>query len=270
MQLSISKDNFYIIYNGRLANEFDVLYNGSAVVTPRFFGGKGGFGSMLRAIGAQIEKTTNREACRDLSGRRLRDINEEKRLKAWLEKQSKSQEEASERKKKKLEKLCSEPKHEFKDQKYDDERSVLTERVADAVEEGFKAAAASTSGIKRTAETEKVTQKKQKVTLGFGLDLDSDELDSSDDDSSEPQNEKQSIGEENSDSDKASASNDATPSEKSEVIDTSEKNSGSEQSETIENLDSEENSVNKNENDECKEKLKTNGINAKIELSVSN
>lgn len=42
-------------------------------------GGKGGFGSMLRAIGAQIEKTTNREACRDLRGRRIRDINEEQR-----------------------------------------------------------------------------------------------------------------------------------------------------------------------------------------------
>jgi len=69
-------------------------------VTLSLCGGKGGFGSMLRyttiisllfnyndyhyfcffrAIGAQIEKTTNREACRDLSGRRLRDINEEKR-----------------------------------------------------------------------------------------------------------------------------------------------------------------------------------------------
>lgn len=48
-------------------------------VIPRVLGGKGGFGSMLRAIGAQIEKTTNREACRDLSGRRLRDINEEQR-----------------------------------------------------------------------------------------------------------------------------------------------------------------------------------------------
>ncbi len=36
-----------------------------------------GFGSMLRALGAQIEKTTNREACRDLSGRRLRDVNHE-------------------------------------------------------------------------------------------------------------------------------------------------------------------------------------------------
>jgi len=38
-----------------------------------------GFGSMLRSIGAQIEKTTNREACRDLSGRRMRDINNEKK-----------------------------------------------------------------------------------------------------------------------------------------------------------------------------------------------
>lgn len=38
-----------------------------------------GFGSMLRAIGAQIEKTTSREACRDLSGRRMRDINNEKK-----------------------------------------------------------------------------------------------------------------------------------------------------------------------------------------------
>lgn len=44
----------------------------------RVLGGKGGFGSMLRAIGAQIEKTTNREACRDLSGRRMRDVNNEK------------------------------------------------------------------------------------------------------------------------------------------------------------------------------------------------
>lgn len=38
-----------------------------------------GFGSMLRAIGAQIEKTTNHEACRDISGRRMRDVNNEKK-----------------------------------------------------------------------------------------------------------------------------------------------------------------------------------------------
>lgn len=64
-QLRICKENFYITYNGRLASDTDILCNGSATIKPRFFGGKGGFGSMLRAIGAQIEKTTNREACRD-------------------------------------------------------------------------------------------------------------------------------------------------------------------------------------------------------------
>ncbi|XP_033299027.1 replication stress response regulator SDE2 [Bombus bifarius] len=169
-------ENFYFIYNGRLVDENVTCYDGYISIIPRLFGGKGGFGSMLRAIGAQIEKTTNREACRDLSGRRLRDINEEKRLKAWIEKQGKREEEAAERKKKKLERLCTEPRHEFKDQTYERERSVLTERVGDAVEEGFKVA---TSGIKRKCDTE-LKPNKKKILLD--LDIDSDELDSSDED----------------------------------------------------------------------------------------
>lgn len=149
-------------------------------MVPRLLGGKGGFGSMLRAIGAQIEKTTNREACRDLSGRRLRDINEEKRLKAWIEKQAKREKEAVERKKKKLEKLCAEPKHEFRDQRYDKERSELTERVGDAVEEGFKAA--GPSGIKRKQEEDDKPNKRKTM---LDLDIDSDELDSDDSDEDE-------------------------------------------------------------------------------------
>lgn len=68
----------------------------------RLVGGKGGFGSMLRAIGAQIEKTTNREACRDLSGRRLRDIREERRLLDWAASQPQREEEARLRKEQKL------------------------------------------------------------------------------------------------------------------------------------------------------------------------
>merc|ERR1712129_261388 len=46
-------------------------------------GGKGGFGSMLRAAG-KLNKTTNRSACRDLSGRRQRFIEQEKELREWL------------------------------------------------------------------------------------------------------------------------------------------------------------------------------------------
>jgi hypothetical protein len=76
------QEDFFFTLNGRKIGHNDVLSQGNIIqITPKLPGGKGGFGSMLRAIGAQIEKTTNREACRDLSGRRLRDINEEKRFK---------------------------------------------------------------------------------------------------------------------------------------------------------------------------------------------
>lgn len=175
IQGSIAED-FYIIHNGKIASRDVTCYDGCITIVPRLLGGKGGFGSMLRAIGAQIEKTTNREACRDLSGRRLRDINEEKRLKAWIEKQGKREEEAAERKKKKLQRLCAEPKHEFKDQTYERERSALTERLGDAVEQGFHQVA-STSG-KRKGDEQECRSKKKKLLLD--LDIDSDELDTSD------------------------------------------------------------------------------------------
>ncbi|KAI8086831.1 Sde2 N-terminal domain-containing protein [Gilbertella persicaria] len=47
----------------------------------RLVGGKGGFGSMLRAQGGRMnaQKTTNFEACRDLQGRRIRTVNEAKK-----------------------------------------------------------------------------------------------------------------------------------------------------------------------------------------------
>lgn len=95
-----SSRDLYLLHNGRLAAPERPLQPGAVYqLQPRLCGGKGGesqrrprersssvvsprllsgFGSMLRALGAQIEKTTNREACRDLSGRRLRDVNHEK------------------------------------------------------------------------------------------------------------------------------------------------------------------------------------------------
>ncbi|EFN75744.1 Uncharacterized protein C1orf55-like protein [Harpegnathos saltator] len=178
-EVGIKQDDFYTIFNGQLLNPDDIC-RGYLSIIPRTSGGKGGFGSMLRAIGAQIEKTTNREACRDLSGRRLRDINEEKRLKSWIEKQAKRKEEIAERKKRKLEKLCAEPKHEFKDQRYEQERSELTEKVGDAVEEGFKAAV--TSGVKRKLEEDTKPNKRRTM---LDLDIDSDEFYTSDDNDSD-------------------------------------------------------------------------------------
>lgn len=51
----------------------------------RLRGGKGGFGSLLRgsAIRPRQKKTNNFESCRDINGRRLRQVNMEKRLEEW-------------------------------------------------------------------------------------------------------------------------------------------------------------------------------------------
>ncbi|KAK9160929.1 hypothetical protein Syun_007270 [Stephania yunnanensis] len=51
----------------------------------RLRGGKGGFGSLLRgaATKAGQKKTNNFDACRDMSGRRLRHVNAERRLEEW-------------------------------------------------------------------------------------------------------------------------------------------------------------------------------------------
>jgi len=50
-------------------------------LSPRIRGGKGGFGSQLRAAGGRMssQKTSNNDSCRDLSGRRLSTIKEAKK-----------------------------------------------------------------------------------------------------------------------------------------------------------------------------------------------
>ncbi|XP_025411754.1 replication stress response regulator SDE2 [Sipha flava] len=160
--------DFYLLLNGKILRE-NMVQNSIVHIIPRVLGGKGGFGSMLRAIGAQIEKTTNREACRDLSGRRLRDINEEKRVKDFLAKGGPSTEDPEERKKRKLQRLRQAPKTEFKDEHYEKHTSEMTESVSDAVECGLKA---GTSEIP--------IKKKTKAKRYFDSDLDTDSSDESD------------------------------------------------------------------------------------------
>lgn len=55
-------------------------------IIPRLRGGKGGFGSQLRAAGGRMssQKTNNNDSCRDLSGRRLSTIKTAKRCVHFL------------------------------------------------------------------------------------------------------------------------------------------------------------------------------------------
>lgn len=170
----------------------------------RLRGGKGGFGSMLRAIGAQIQKTTNREACRDLSGRRLRDVNEEKRIKEYIKRQADRKDKETKTKKEKLKKLAdtSAPRNcEYDDDEFEKTREAIPEIIEDSIAYALKhdekkktdklnqpstsktpAAAATTAA----AAAKMTAQKRKNPTMWLGVDLDSDDSDD-DSDESEPE-----------------------------------------------------------------------------------
>uniref|UniRef100_A0A8D1CAV5 Replication stress response regulator SDE2 n=1 Tax=Sus scrofa TaxID=9823 RepID=A0A8D1CAV5_PIG len=98
------------------------------------------FGSMLRALGAQIEKTTNREACRDLSGRRLRDVNHEKAMAEWVKQQAEREAEKEQKRLERLQRKLAEPRHCFTSPDYQQQCHEMAERLEDSVLKGMQAA----------------------------------------------------------------------------------------------------------------------------------
>lgn len=132
-------------------------------LSARLLGGKGGFGSMLRAQGGRMnaQKTTNFEACRDLQGRRIRTVNETKRLESTnrhvLKKKKKlihayrmqeeleaipeREAEKREKLKRKIEEALKEReprKHLFDDNKFLEESEEMVEGVKSAVGQAIK------------------------------------------------------------------------------------------------------------------------------------
>ncbi|XP_058063771.1 splicing regulator SDE2-like [Anopheles bellator] len=166
----LSPKDYYITQNGRTIASWKTVFSSAPLcINDRLLGGKGGFGSMLRAIGAQIEKTTNREACRDLSGRRLRDINEEKRLKAYLEKQQEASEDKRAKIEKKIAKMLAKSKPEFDDEQYEAARSELVVAVDEALDKGLQQSAVAKSlveeeGPSGTSRSRPVTAKRKRPT----------------------------------------------------------------------------------------------------------
>ncbi|XP_069464791.1 splicing regulator SDE2 isoform X2 [Ambystoma mexicanum] len=137
-------EDLYVKCNGRLVGTDESLKNGLVYsLEPRLCGGKGGFGSMLRALGAQIEKTTNREACRDLSGRRLRDVNHENAMADWLKQQAEREAEKEQRRLERLQRKLAEPKHYFTNLEYQKQCSEMSERLEDSVLKGMQASSSS-------------------------------------------------------------------------------------------------------------------------------
>lgn len=88
---TIPTQNQRLLSNGRQLEDQTLITDDGTRLFPtvhlllRLRGGKGGFGSLLRgaATKAGQKKTNNFDACRDMSGRRLRHVNAEKKLEEW-------------------------------------------------------------------------------------------------------------------------------------------------------------------------------------------
>ncbi|KAI7823819.1 telomere stability and silencing-domain-containing protein [Gamsiella multidivaricata] len=152
-------------------------------LTMRLGGGKGGFGSMLRAQGGRMssQKSTNTDACRDLSGRRIKTVNEAKKIAEYVQKEPERQKAKKESLKRKIEEkleLAERPtrKHRFEDSKFFDESEEQVEgvksAVAAAIKESMKAGATGkavdTKGKGKAKETVVVAEKKKSAkSLGM-------------------------------------------------------------------------------------------------------
>ncbi|KAL1769907.1 SDE2-like [Sigmodon hispidus] len=162
----IPADCFFVKCNGVLVADSDTVQHGAVYsLEPRLCGGKGGFGSMLRALGAQIEKTTNREACRDLSGRRLRDVNHEKAMAEWVKQQAEREAEKEQKRLERLQRKLAEPKHCFSSPDYQRQCHEMAERLEDSVLKGMQAASSKMVSAE-ISETRK--RPKSKTDQGAG------------------------------------------------------------------------------------------------------
>ncbi|KAI8065589.1 telomere stability and silencing-domain-containing protein [Gongronella butleri] len=154
----------------------------------RLRGGKGGFGSMLRAQGGRMnaQKTTNFDACRDLQGRRLRDVAAIKQQEEAAAKEEERLVQRREKFEKKIEKALKPreaPKHRFDDNEFLNEKEQVVDKVKDAVSNALKRSASSSSSSSSSASStgSAPAAKRAKVAAPAASVFD-DDLSSSDDD----------------------------------------------------------------------------------------
>ena len=115
---------------------------------PRLLGGKGGFGSQLRAAGGRMRshKNQSNDACRDLSGRRISTLKEAQQVASYLEnseerERKQKQEELNrlEEKEKRLTNNNNNNKRRFDDEEFFENNKEMNDNVRSSVAKGLLA-----------------------------------------------------------------------------------------------------------------------------------
>lgn len=119
------------------------LEHGTIYLSERLRGGKGGFGSRLKAEGQRLSskrRSGNQEFSRDLQGRRIGDLLDAKMIEEYLQREpelrAKAEAERLKNLEKKIELLERVPK--FKDQEYLDQKQKSTEEIERATKKNFQ------------------------------------------------------------------------------------------------------------------------------------
>ena len=84
----------------------------TVVLQPRLFGGKGAFRQLMRNVGRTTTKSQNQSMARDLNGRRIRDVENEKRLAEWIENEAERRAERDDERFQRLQKMARRSKKE--------------------------------------------------------------------------------------------------------------------------------------------------------------
>lgn len=162
---AVFSSEYYFTYNGRILQDGQAGIAKSDIhIHPRLLGGKGGFGSMLRAIGARIEKTTNHEACRDLNGRRMRDVNNEKKISEWVQTQDEKEKERIQKHNDRIARTLN-PTMKYEDTNYTLSLQGNVEKINDAIKIATEKKIKS-GGEKRKISDKSSSSKKARIWVG--------------------------------------------------------------------------------------------------------
>ena len=82
------------------------------VLQPKLLGGKGAFRQLMRNVGRTTTKSQNQSMARDLNGRRIRDVENEKRLAEWIENEAERKAERDDERFQRLQKIARRSKKE--------------------------------------------------------------------------------------------------------------------------------------------------------------
>ncbi|PVU93146.1 hypothetical protein BB559_003416 [Furculomyces boomerangus] len=163
-------------------------------------GGKGGFGSMLRAQGGKMssKKITNFDSCRDLSGRRLITIKAAQSIADNIELAEKEKKNRKEKLKRKIEDGLKEPvakKVFFDDKEYEEQSEEIIKKTKNATKKAMKKFT-KTKNLKETSKKGKENEKSVEPALFFddeGLEGISSGSENESDDNSESNSDKENL-----------------------------------------------------------------------------